>query len=206
MLLITIAAVLSALAYVIVLGYALLRTGKAESSTIYWLAVYAISSVITAGALALEGLESKILDFAPGIWLALSSLAGMCVLGALTFSYLNLKVPWLWLVAALPIGGTVIVADIYDPLPGLTEHTWRSLLPSASISALVGAVLWVLIGLILVGVTFGETSKARLPHYANRGLWWGISLPIIMMGESLAMWGPSFVSAIGQGLRVIGVI
>src|SRR6185503_13540326 len=134
MLLITIAAVVSALVYVLVLGYALLRTGQAESSTVYWLAFYIIASVATAAVLILEGFEFNILGAAPGIWLALASLAGMCVLGAFTFSYLNLKIPWVWLLASLLLGGLVVIADIYDPQPGLIENTWRAALPSLGLS------------------------------------------------------------------------
>ncbi|MEK7310498.1 MAG: GAF domain-containing sensor histidine kinase [Chloroflexota bacterium] len=203
--LITIAAAVTALAYVGLLAYAIIRIGKTPAAE-YWLAGYCLWSAIMAGALALDGLGVSIMDFAPGIWLAMISLGGMCVLGALTFSYLTIKWSWAWLPGMLPLIALVFVLDTIDPNPGLMELTWRAALPSISLAAIGSVTMWGFTGFVLIIITFLETSKARLPLHANRGLWWVAVLPLIMVAEAAAMWAPELVSAIGQVMRVVGVI
>ena len=203
--LITPAALLSAIAYFSIFIFALYQLRR-PTTTGYWLAGFSGWAVLFALTLTIDGVDFRLLGFAPGLWLAIVTLGGLCVLGALTFSYLNLKWSWLWLPGMLPLIGAILVIDIVDPTPGLTELTWRVALLNLGISAFTGAIAWGLIGLILLLVTINEASRARLPLHANRGLWWGIMLPTFMIAEGLAVWGPELISVIGQALRVLALL
>jgi signal transduction histidine kinase len=205
MILIALAALACALAYFGLLIFALYQLRR-PTTTGYWLAGFSGGSVLFALTLVVDGFNLHLLGFAPGLWLAIAILGNLCVLGALTFSYLNLKWSWLWLPGMFPLIGVILIIDIVDPNPGLTELTWRTALSGLSVSAITGAVAWGLLGLILLVITFNETSKARLPLHANRGLWWGIMLPAFMVAEGLAVWGPDVISAIGQVLRVLALL
>ncbi len=205
MVLITISAAISLLGYLAVLGYALYR-GSKGSVTALWLAVCAGWSLLWAGAVALDGLDFKILNFAPGVWVMLASLGGICILGALTFSYLNRALSWAWLMAMFPLMGLALLADFIDPTPGLIDFTWLAAIRANGITAIGVAAAWCVIGLIIVILTFGETSRARLPLYANRGLWWGTMVPVLLVGEGLAMWTPEIFSVTGQSMRFLALV
>ncbi len=204
MFLISAAAIIAAFAYVGLLGYTVYRFSNSVND--YWLAAGCGVSMLLSGALFLDGLEFKILGIAPGIWLALVSVSGMCVLGALTFSYFKLKGVRAWLLGLVPLLGLVLAANFLDEIPRLTELTWREALRSFSLSAIIAAIIWAGIGVSLLLVTLSQISKARLPLYANRGLWWGLILPGLMIGEAVAVWAPDLISTIGQGARVIAFV
>jgi signal transduction histidine kinase len=178
---------------------------RRPTSTGYWLAAVCGWSLVFSLALTLDSLDIRILGFAPGIWLCLVSLGGICLLGALTFSYLGLTWGWAWLPALLPIAVVVLIIDVVDPAAGLGELTWRVALGGLGVSAWTAAAAWLLVGLLLLAVTFRETSKAHLPLFANRGLFWALMLPVLMFGEGLAVWAPEYLAALGQLVRVVAI-
>jgi len=202
---ISLTALLSAVAYLGVLAFAIYDARRA-TATGYWLAGVCGWALLFAVALAMDGNDFHLLGFAPGIWLTMASLGGICLLGALTFSYLNLKAAWAWLFGMLPLIGLVLIIDVIDPTPGLLEFSWRVALTERSISALVAAAAWVLVGLGLLVMTLRETSRARLPLYANRGLFWALMLPALGAGEAMAVWGPDLVSVAGQVVRLLAIL
>ena len=135
---------------------------RRPSATGYWLAALCGWSLVLSLALTLDSLNTKVLGFAPGLWLTIASLGGICLLGALTFSYLGLSWSWAWLPALLPIAAVVLIIDVVDPTAGLLEMSWREALSHTSVSALTAATAWLLIGLLLLVVTFRETSICPL--------------------------------------------
>ena len=169
------------------------------------LAAYSVSSALFQAALALDSTGNKIFNLAPGIWLALASLSGLCLLGALTFTYLKLKWGPLWLAAILPLGGALFAADSFELARGLSNLAWREALSqSFSLSTWAATVVWGLIGFGLLGITFRLLSQARLPLHANRILWWLLVLPPILVGEGLALWGTGTLAIVGQIVRLAG--
>ncbi len=177
------------------------RPSRAEQLLI----AYSASSALLQVALALDSTGNKILNLAPGIWLALVSLSGLCLLGALTFTYLKLKWGPLWLVAILPLGGALLAADSFELARGLSELTWREALSqSFSLSTWAATVAWGLIGFGLLAITFRLLSQARLPLHANRILWWLLVLPLIIIGEGFAIWGVGALAIAGQIVRLLG--
>jgi signal transduction histidine kinase len=202
---ISLTALLSAVAYFGVLAFAIYDARRA-TATGYWLVGVCAWALLFAVALAMDGNDFRLLGFAPGIWLTMASLGGICLIGALTFSYLNLKAAWAWLFGMLPLIGLVLIIDIVDQSPGLLEFSWRVALTERSISALVAAAAWVLVGLGLLVMTLRETSRARLPLYANRGLYWALMLPALGAGEAMAVWGPDWISAAGQVVRLLAIL
>lgn len=199
-------ALASALAYLGLLVVLLLQLRR-PSAAEWWLAAYCGWSAVLAGALAADSAGIVPLNLAPGFWLVAASLGSICLLGALTFSYLELKRPWLLPAAFLPAVGVIMVMDLLDRGAGLGDLSWRAALTqSFSVAALIAAVLWMSGGFGLLAITFQSLSRARLPLHANRYLWWLAVVPVIMLGEASAAWGGDLLAYIGQGVRLLGVI
>ncbi len=170
------------------------------------LTAYAGASTMFQVALAFEDAKVKIFNIGPGIWLVLGSLSGMCILGALTFTFLKVKWGPAWLIAILPIVGVIFAADIYERSRGLTDLTWaEALTQSLSLTTWAATILWGLIGFALLAVTFRVLSRARLPLHANRILWWILMLPLIIIGEGFAIWGSGTAEITGEFMRLAGV-
>jgi signal transduction histidine kinase len=187
------------------LGLAIFLRRERPSRAEQLLAAYSISSALLQAALALDSIEYKVLDLAPGIWLAVAGLSGLCLLGALTFTYLKLKWGPVWLLAIPLLGGALFAADSFELTNGLSELTWREALSQQfSLSTWAATLAWGLIGFGLLGITFRLLSQARLPLHANRILWWLLVLPLILVGEGLAIWGTGALAIAGQIVRLAG--
>jgi signal transduction histidine kinase len=172
-----------------------------------WIAVYCLFSVAVAGAFTLSDTNTLLLGYPPGVWMALASVTSLCLLGAITFGYLELHNQAWWLVG-IPVGATLIlILDAQDPAKGLTELTWRAALSQPGNWFASGlAIAWVVVGLSLVALTYLSVTRASLPLLANRRFWWVIALLTIFTGEGIAMWAGGGFMMGGQGIRLAGVI
>lgn len=180
-----------------------------------WMAVVVLWSVAVAAALAVNSAGVAV-GLGPGMWVALFTLAGICLLGAVTFSYLEiggpiirrLKFNWplLWAATIAPLSALIYWADTRDTAPGLIEFTWRAaLIQRGAWFPWAAAALWALIGFVLIAITLNTITRTTLPLHANRRLWWVITLIMILLGEALALWGVGAPSTIGQIVRAAGV-
>jgi signal transduction histidine kinase len=199
------ALVVTTLAYVILFFYILRRDEPLGAER--WMVAYSLWSVLVAGALTLSDTRMLMLNYASGIWLALASFGGLCLLGGLTFQYLELNGANFWLGAALPVMGILLWADFQDPALGLREMTWQAAIhEGAAWLPLAAALSWGIAGFALIAITFNSVTESRLPLQANRRLWWVIALSLILVSEAIAMWSLGPITILGQGLRVIGVL
>ncbi len=199
------ALVVTALAYVILFFYILRRDEPLGAER--WMVAYSLWSVLLAGALALSDTQMLMLNYASGIWLALASFGGLCLLGGLTFQFLELNRANFWLGAALPVMGILLWADFQDPALGLREMTWQAAIHEGGAWLPLAAALgWGIAGFALIAITFNSVTEAHLPLQANRRLWWVIALSVILVSEAVAMWSLGPFTIAGQGLRVIGVL
>jgi signal transduction histidine kinase len=170
-----------------------------------WMAVFCIWSVAFAGALALNDSRTIFLGAQPGIWLALASLGSLCLLGALTFGYLELPKLWVWAVAIPIASAIVLIGDARDPAPGLTEMTWLAALTQPGWFAPAIAVAWAVVAMSLVALTYFSVTQATMPLLANRRFWWVIALLTIIGSEAVAMWSAGLLAILAQAVRLIGV-
>jgi len=119
------------------------------------MAAYCLLSLGVAGALALTDTNTIFLGYAPGLWMVLASFASVCLLGAITFGYLELPRPNWWLLAIPIVTALVLILDSRDPAPGLAELTWRAAINQpGNWLAISLALLWALIGSSLIAVTY----------------------------------------------------
>src|SRR5574341_821467 len=171
-----------------------------------WMAVYCLWSVAVSGALALSDTQTSMLGFAAGVWLALASLISLCLLGAITFGYLELPWPWLWAAAAPIVSALIVVGDFRDPAPGLAELTWQAAMvqPGGWLAVAI-TTGWFLTAMALITITYFSVTRATLPLLANRRMWWVIAVTAILFGEASAMWGSGSIVIIAQALRLTGV-
>lgn len=172
-----------------------------------WMAVYCLWSVAVAGALALNDTNTLMLGYAAGLWLTLASIVGLCLLGIITFSFLELPSQWAWGIAAPAIVGLILIGDARDSARGLAELTWQAALaePGAWLPAVVAAV-WAVIAAALLSLTYYFVTQAGLPLLANRRFWWVIALFVGLSGEATAIWGTGPLTIIAQAIRLAGVV
>ncbi len=197
--------IITALAYIILCLYILRRDEPLGAER--WMVAYSLWSVFLAGALALSDTGMYLFGYASGLWLALASFGGLCLLGGLTFQYLELNGATIWLGAILPVISILFLADFQDQALGLRELTWQAAIhTTAGWLPLAAALGWGIAGFALIAVTFNSVTEARLPLQANRRLWWVIALSAILVGEAVAMWSIGPLTIVGQSLRVIGVL
>lgn len=195
---------LAAVGYLALIILAAVR--RARGTQRQWIAAVGFWSSLFSLSFTLEALNLRLGDLASGVWVSTISLMGMCLLGALTFAYLEMPRPWIWAVGILPLIAATLALEFFSPPPGLSELSWHAALFDAfSISAYGAATLWLLIFILLTTITIQQLLAARLPLHANRVLWWLGVLPAIVFGEAAAMWAPGFLSHIGQLLRFAGL-
>ncbi len=197
--------VASALCYVTMLFF-ILRVDEPLGAE-RWMAGFTLWSLLVAAALAMNGSNVNVLKIAPGLWLALISLGGMVLLGALSFRYLELPQAGWWPLAYPPMAAILIWVALRDSSTfGSINPTWRAALAQhGAWLPWATALLWGALGLALLAITFNAVAEARQPLHANRRLWWLLALLSILGGEATAMWGASTLDVIGQALRVAGV-
>ncbi len=175
-----------------------------------WLVLYLTTSVVLAALPAAEtaglfaGLRPEI---SPGRVFAALLLAGLGLLGAVTFKYLELRRAWVWPAANLVLTAGVIALDATLPVSGLRETAWlralaRSEPPPA---AVLGAALWLANWIILLGLSLRAQRRARLPLHANRSLVWSLVLSLALAGEAAWLLGGPIVMTVGRAIRLAGV-
>jgi signal transduction histidine kinase len=196
---------LIALVYLGIVLYVVFRR-QLHGAVALWLTGYAGWSVALSAALAIDNAGFRILDSNFGIWLAVISLCGLAVLGALTMSYLKLRWSLAWLAAAPVLALLTLVVNFADPGRGLIQASWRDALIALNPSAVIVSAAWAAIGAALLVITYREYANTRLPLHANRILWWLIVLPLALLGEAAAQWGDSALASAGEIIRAIGVL
>ncbi len=187
-------------------AYVILLLGAAanlrENPTRPWLAAYLFTSTILS---VLFGLTSP--DRNLGLPIALLYIVNSALLGAVTFRYQRLPFSVGWPIAGALTALAVFGVAQFEPGGALSRNQWLAAILSEqpSYAALVGAVVYLLGGLVQEMFTLVALRMAVLPLHANRSLFWGLALPVVVMGEILAAWGQGPLQPVGQTVRWLGV-
>lgn len=172
-----------------------------------WAAALTVWSALESGVFALSATHTRFLGVAPAVWQILASAGALFLLGLITFRFLEIERPLRRLIA-LPVAAVLLLwIDNFNAGQPLFNYNWRNAaLHNGGWSAVAAIGLWAVFGLALIGQTLYSISESRFPLQANRRMWWLIAIPIMLGGEAAALWGTPLVSAIGQAVRLAGVV
>jgi hypothetical protein len=201
-------AAFSILGYLSLLAVALRRGYRRPESI--WAAIYITTSIALALFLAGEqqGWFARLQPaVSPGRVFASLHLLGAGLFGAVTVAYLDRRRAWIMALAGVAATAAMLALDATSPGPGLRHAAWLQSLtfrPPAP-GAIVAVGLYLLINLIIFGLTFQSMRIARLPLHANRALLWLIAvIPTLLIGDAAVAWGSPIIRVLGQGLRLAG--
>lgn len=125
----------------------------------------------------------------------------------LSSSYLQrLRSIQIWLVIGLIWWLALLALSFTDAsTPFSDAHWFQDFADNASNAGLVATLGWVLISAILLISTFRNFYTARLPELANQALFWGVVMPLVLMGAILTASGVEFVREMGWLIQFVGL-
>ncbi len=189
-------ALVAAVAYLLLLGYAV-RSALRLKGAYPWLAALTLLSFLAS-------LTRLFAEGPVGVYLDSASLV---VFGALSLVYLKRQRSVRWW---LPVGAlwlaALFVADLTASASILGQRGWLGDVFIAADPAGVWALLgWVMGGAVLLAVSFHAFYAAHLPELANRALFWSLVVPVILMGLVLGTSGSPLLTEVGWVIRLVGV-
>ena len=129
----------------------------------------------------------------------------LVVYSVLTTAYLQQKeARRIWLV----IGGVWWLAVLFTSFgesPFGIADWFDQTLNEGNLAGLVAVGGWLLISLALLWNTFWKFYTARLPELANQALFWGVLLPLVVVGAMLNASNIELLREMGIIIQVVGV-
>lgn len=192
--------------YILLLVLALaFHWGRGGQPALRWMAAYQAASVLLVGTYAAGPILGTPI---PGIVTALLHLLCLSLLGAVTFEYIEHPGAWVWPASGGLAMLALVAGGMLEPMPGMFGQAWLPALtgspPSPVAVAAIG--LWLLGLWTQLGFVVASLQQARLPLHANRRLFWGLAIPVVLGGEALAVWGQGLSPAVAQVVRLAGVV
>ena len=200
-----------AAAYLILLGFVALRRLQ-KSGARNWLLFYCLYSAALMGLHALL-LGEQITLPAP-LTPSMAAIAGLVIsfalIGFLTLSYLGyglaMKAAWGGLSLAWAVG--VFSADLLGTAPLLADRfpDWGLTGVQISLGSEILGLGWLLMTAILFVAVGRSFLSEPLPLRANRILFWGAVLPLLIAGDTLSAWLKPPWNYTGYVLRLLAAI
>ena len=175
------------------------RQDRRQNEQMLWLIRYLFIAIVWQLLL----IPSPLQAIAPNLPIIIL-LVGTLALGMTTAAYVNWPHQRQWLrLGGLAVGATLIV-DLLWPgrLPGLSAA-----FPfQATIGSVVGLVVWLVLSLTLLLVTWRSYLANQMPWHANRLLYWAVTLLITFSGELLLFFTSAGLAILGLVLRLLGIM
>ncbi len=142
----------------------------------------------------------------PALVVFAASLVLVCY-GGLTLTYLQQhKLTRIWLVVGGAWWVALVALSLTDEVAGLSNPEWFNDLaensPTGGVIAIAG---WIAIGGLLLIYTFQKFYTARLPELANQALFWGVVMPLVLLGIILSASGVEFLHEMGWIILLVGL-
>lgn len=160
---------------------------------------------------AVLGVASAILSAVPeGHWLGYVAMFGWAAtqfcLVFLTLEYWGRQPQWS---ATIVMAGWLLLlaaASLFTQSTPLFGAPVDELLhfPALNVAGILFLVSWVIIGLGLLIFTLYSSTRAPLPLYANRLLYWAIALALALAGQVLFVLHSPVLSGFGVGVQLLG--
>lgn len=183
-------------AYTVLLVAIIVRTGLSNARS-KWFAAYLVAGLVWSLAhfllpdLLYSHINAKL--FA----------ASATLLGVTTATHIGQPADRRWLhMGAIPLILAILLDLIWPFPPPLEVRRWVWRPPSGEVLA---TVTWGALYLLIVGLTWREYRRTRLPWHANRLLHWAIFVSTAAFGELLTIMPSPWLSASGQIVRLLSV-
>ncbi len=136
--------------------------------------------------------------------LALTAL--LVVYGALVIRDTGARLLPVWLLIGLIwIVGIIAAAFLADPAAAVLDNI-IALRPPQTILEYVVVVGFVLVAVLLIGITFYRFYAAKLPEIANRALFWVLNAAALLAGAVITLSGTESLSIVGVLLLTVSAI
>ncbi len=204
----------SLVAVIVSLGYlGLLAIGwhfrKSAAPQIIWWFIATLSTAILVGVISILPPDTQLLEqeklAQPALLIYAASLL-MVVYGCLSIVYLQQQSTRLWLVGTGLWWMAVVAVGMTDNTAALGQEDWLSNLTTDNNSvglAVIGG--WTAIGVVLFLNTFHKFYRARLPEIANQALYWGVVMPLVLVGCIAGASGIEFLREVGWVILFAGI-
>ncbi|MCB8945300.1 MAG: GAF domain-containing protein [Ardenticatenaceae bacterium] len=194
----TLTSLIATVCYTLLLIITFTRRSQQEKQT-RWLLLFLVLSIIWEFTRFFAPPESAAISLS-----AIALIINVITLGIATAVYASWPHQRLWLV----LSGTLLAATIASSLflPNQTINLNTLQLPPITLSYLITITSWFILALYLLLRTWSGYRHTQFPWHANRLLFWGITLLVTFIGESLLFFNWSGLIIAGQITRFIGVI
>jgi signal transduction histidine kinase len=100
----------------------------------------------------------------------------------------------------------LLILSLTDKNAPLSNETWfQDLAENASPAGLVVILGWLVIGGLLLTSTFRSFYTARLPELANQALFWGVVMPLLLVGVVLSASAVEFLREMGWVIQFVAL-
>lgn len=125
----------------------------------------------------------------------------------LTLTYLQRpQARRLWLAGGLVWWAAVAALSMLDKSAPFGNADWfQNLADNTPLAGIIAFLGWAIIGGGLLMVTFRSFYAARLPELANQALFWGVVMPLVLMGAVLTATGVEFLRQMGWVVQFVGL-
>lgn len=146
-------------------------------------------------------------EFTPAALLVYTVNIIFILYGYLTLLYLKQpRGATIWLGGTLLWGLGTIGLNLVQPTSTLGEADWfLTIIEEVELAGLITLAGWILLGSLILAITFWQGFSARLPEVVNQVLFWAGLIPLVLMGSALNASGVEALQYVGWILQISGV-
>ena len=199
---------MAAAGYAALLGLALARSKRGVVDT--WLIAFYFYSVLlmAAHALVLSGMIVFPPPFTGQLVVTIGLIISTSLVGFLTLSHLRWERPLItaWALLSVAWLAATLTTEFLRVPPVLRSEVWSLLKigEQATLGAQLFGLGWLILSTMMFVFTWQTFLSEPLPLRANRILFWGVVLPLLVVGDVLSVWLNPPWTYFGYVIRLLG--
>jgi len=199
---------MAAAGYAALLGLALARSKRGVVDT--WLIAFYFYSVLlmAAHALVLSGMIVFPPPFTGQLVVTIGLIISTSLVGFLTLSHLRWERPLItaWALLSVAWLAATLTTEFLRVPPVLRSEVWSLLKigEQATLGAQLFGLGWLILSTMMFVFTWQTFLSEPLPLRANRILFWGVVLPLLVVGDVLSVWLNPPWNYFGYVIRLLG--
>jgi signal transduction histidine kinase len=199
---------MAAAGYAALLGLALARSRRGVVDS--WLIAYFFYSVLlmAAHAFVLSGLVAFPPPLTGQLVVTIGLVVSTSLVGFLTLSHLRWERPLIttWAILSVVWLAATLTTEFLHVPPLLRSDLWALLKigEQATLGAQLFGLGWLVLSTMMFVFTWQTFLSEPLPLRANRILFWGVVLPLLIVGDVLAVWLNPPWNYFGYVIRLLG--